>query len=119
MIKWADRFKKPIYVTENGWGDADESRRTRAMLLHLRNLWSAVNNNFPVQAYYYWSLVDNFEWERGWIQRFGLYELDLATQERTPRSVAKLYAEVCQTNTLTSEMVEHYAPQLLPTMFPG
>ncbi|MBI5350499.1 MAG: glycoside hydrolase family 1 protein [Chloroflexi bacterium] len=119
VIKWADRFKKPIYITENGWGDADESRRTRAMLLHLRNLWSAVNNNFPVRGYYYWSLVDNFEWERGWVQRFGLYELDLTTQERTPRSVAKLYAEVCKTNTLTSVMVERYAAEMTTTMFQG
>jgi beta-glucosidase len=78
-----------------------------------------VNNNYPVKGYYYWSLVDNFEWERGWVQRFGLYDLDLVTQKRTPRPVAKLYAEVCKTNTMTSEMVARYAPELMPTMFPG
>ncbi|MBI3244112.1 MAG: glycoside hydrolase family 1 protein [Chloroflexi bacterium] len=118
-IKWAARFKKPIMITENGWGDEDEGRRNRAMILHLRQLWSAINFNWPVTAYYYWTLVDNFEWERGWSQRFGLYELDLATQERRPRPAAKLYAEVCQTNTLSSEMAARYAPELLPTMFPG
>jgi beta-glucosidase len=63
--------------------------------------------------------VDNFEWERGWTQRFGLYELDLDTQARTPRAAAKLYAEICKSNTLTAEMVARYAPEVVPTMFPG
>ena len=119
VIKWANGFGRPILVTENGWGDSDESRRTRALLLHLRQLWRAQNFNWPVQAYYYWTLVDNFEWERGWAQRFGLYELDLATQARTPRPAAKLYAEICKTNTLTSDMTARYAPELLPQLFPG
>lgn len=118
-IKWAARFKKPMMITENGWGDVDEGRRTRAMLLHLRQLWRTVNFNWPVTAYYYWTLVDNFEWERGWSQRFGLYELDLATQERRPRPAAKLYAEICKANAFSSEMVARYAPELLPSMFPG
>ncbi len=119
VLEWANQFRKPIYVTENGWGDADESRRSRALILHLRQLWRALNFNWPVQAYYYWTLVDNFEWERGWTQRFGLYELDPATQVRTPRPAARLYAEICQTNTLSSDMVAHYAPDLLPSLFPG
>jgi beta-glucosidase len=89
------------------------------MLLHLRQLWRTVNFNWPVQAYYYWTLVDSFEWERGWSQRFGLYELDLATQERRPRPAAKLYAEICKANSFSAEMVERYAPELLPAMFPG
>ena len=118
-IKWAAGFGKPIAITENGWGDNDEGRRTRAMLGHVRQLWRAVNFNFPVQAYFYWSLVDNFEWERGWTQRFGLYELDLDTQARTPRAAAKLYAEICKSNTLTAEMAARYAPEVVPTMFPG
>jgi beta-glucosidase len=119
VVKWANGFGKPILITENGWGDVDEGRRTRAMLLHLRQLWRTVNFNWPVQAYYYWTLVDNFEWERGWSQRFGLYELDLATQERRPRPAAKLYAEICKANSFSSEMVARYAPELLPKMFPG
>ena len=119
VVKWANGFGKPILITENGWGDSDESRRTRALLLHLRQLWRAHNFNWPVQAYYYWTLVDNFEWERGWTQRFGLYELDLATQTRAPRPAAKLYAEICKTNTLTSDMTARYAPELLPQLFPG
>ncbi|HLB50202.1 MAG TPA: family 1 glycosylhydrolase [Anaerolineales bacterium] len=119
VLKWANEFGKPIFVTENGWGDVDEERRARALMMHLRQLWRAVNFNWPVQGYYYWTLVDNFEWERGWTQPFGLYALDIATQTRTPRPVAKLYAEVCKTNTISSDMAARYTPELLPTMFPG
>jgi beta-glucosidase len=119
VLKWANRFNKPIYVTENGWGDADEARRSKAMVLHLRQLWSAINFNWPVKGYYYWTLVDNFEWERGWTHHFGLYGLDVETQTRTPRPAGQLYAEVCKTNTLSSEMVERYAPGVLPKLFPG
>ncbi len=119
VLKWAADFEKPIYVTENGWGDADEGRRSRAMVMHLRKLWQGINFNWPIKGYYYWSLVDNFEWERGWTHRFGLYALDVETQVRTPRPAAHLYAEVCKTNTLSSEMVERYAPELMESLFPG
>jgi len=117
-LEWANGFGLPILITENGWGDEDESRRNRALLLHLRQTWRAVNFNFRVQGYYYWTLVDNFEWERGWDQRFGLYALDVATQSRSPRPAAHLYAEVCKTNTFSADMAARYAPELLPTMFP-
>lgn len=118
-IQEAARFGKPIFITENGWGDEDEGRRVRALLLHLRQVWRTVNFNWRVAGYYYWTLVDNFEWERGWTQRFGLYELDPETQRRRPRPAAKLYGEICRTNTLTAEMTARYAPELLPTLFPG
>lgn len=118
VIKWAQHFKLPLYITENGWGDVDENRRVRALILHLKHMWQAINFNWPVYGYYYWTLVDNFEWERGWAQPFGLYALDQTSQTRTPRPVANLYAEVCRTNTLSSEMVERYAPELFGEMFP-
>jgi beta-glucosidase len=118
VIKWAQQFKLPLYITENGWGDVDENRRMRALILHLKHMWQAINFNWPVYGYYYWTLVDNFEWERGWEQPFGLYALDQISQTRTPRPTANLYTEVCRTNTLSSEMVERYAPELFGEMFP-
>lgn len=119
VIKWANGFGKPIIITENGWGDSDESKRIRAMLWHVRHLWQAINFNWPVKAYYYWTLVDNFEWERGWEQHFGLYALDLQTQQRTPRPAANLFAEICKSNSLSSDMVWRYAPEEYGKLFPG
>jgi beta-glucosidase len=74
--------------------------------------------NFPVRGYYHWSLVDNFEWTDGWQNRFGLWELNPATQERTPRRSAELYAKICRENGLTTEMIEEYCPEVLEKVFP-
>jgi beta-glucosidase len=70
-------------------------------------------------GYYHWSLIDNFEWDRGWTQRFGLIAMDPETQERTWRPSAHLYSEICQSFSISSAMTEKYAPQLLPEIFPG
>jgi beta-glucosidase len=113
------RYGLPIYITENGVPDAADRLRPAFILDHLRQIWHAVSFCFPVMGYYHWTLVDNFEWERGWTQRFGLVALDPATQERTWRPSAHLYQEICRSGTLSSDMAARYAPELLPIMFPG
>jgi beta-glucosidase len=118
-LQWANRFGRPIIVTENGIEDPDDTIRPRYLASHLRQLWRAVNFNWPIEGYYHWSLVDNFEWERGWTQRFGLYELDVETQERRERPSARFYAEICRENALSSDMVERYAPEALDVLFPA
>ena len=75
-------YKLPIIVTENGVEDPEDNFRTRYLSEHIHKLWHGVNFNWKITGYFHWSLVDNFEWERGWTQRFGLWELDPATQER-------------------------------------
>jgi beta-glucosidase len=63
--------------------------------------------------------VDNFEWERGWSHRFGLYAEDPETQVRTARPSARFYAEIARASALSSAMVGEYAPTLMETLFPG
>ena len=118
-IKWALQFKVPILITENGIEDAKDSLRPRYMAGHIHQVWRAVNFNWPVRGYFWWSLVDNFEWERGWTQRFGLWELDVASQARRKRLSADLYAAICHENGLTSDMVQKYCPEIFAGMFPG
>jgi beta-glucosidase len=117
-LKWGLKFKLPIIVTENGVEDADDHLRPRYMVEHIHQMWRAVNFNWPVKGYFHWTLVDNFEWERGWTQRFGLWELDIATQARHKRPSADLYAEICRENGLSDEMVRRFAPAALPLIFP-
>jgi beta-glucosidase len=81
-------------------------------------MWRAMNFNWQVKAYFHWSLVDNFEWDRGWTERFGLWELDTESQRRTRRPSANLYAEVCKANALSSEMVQQYCPEVFDKIFP-
>ena len=118
-IHWATKFNKPIFITENGLPDREDQLRPSFLLTHLREVWRAISFCFPVMGYYHWSLVDNFEWDRGWTQRFGLIEMDPETQGRQWRASGQLYSEICHSRSLTTQMAERYAPELLATMFPG
>lgn len=113
------RYAKPIYISENGLPDRRDRQRPSFLLTHLHEVWRAINFNFPVMGYYHWTLVDNFEWDRGWRQRFGLIELDPLTQGRTWRPSGRLYGEICRTNSISSDMAQRYAPELLEEIFPG
>ncbi|GAB1472212.1 glycoside hydrolase family 1 protein [Chloroflexota bacterium] len=120
-IKWAVRTypNLPIIITENGVEDYDDHMRPRYLTQHLHQVWRAVNFNWPVKGYFHWSLVDNFEWERGWTQRFGLWGLDIDTQKRIRRPSVDLYAEICKENGISSEMVQKYCPEVFEKLFPS
>jgi beta-glucosidase len=118
-LEWGLQFKVPIIVTENGTEDSEDSYRRRYLVEHIRKLWHAVNFCYPIKGYFHWSLVDNFEWERGWTQRFGLWELDEKTQARRKRRSADLYAAICRENALSSQMVREYTPEIFDEQFPG
>jgi len=119
-IKWAVKTypNLPIIITENGVEDVDDKMRPRYLAQHIHQMWRAVNFNFPVKGYFHWTLVDNFEWERGWTQRFGLWGLEIETQKRIKRSSADFYAEICKENGLSSEMVTKYCPEVFDKLFP-
>lgn len=118
-LKWSIQYKVPVIVTENGVEDQQDLMRPRYLLQHIHQVWRAVNFNWPIKGYFHWSIVDNFEWERGWTQRFGLWGVDPQTQVRTRRKSVDLYAEICKENGITSQMVEKYAPEVFEKMFPG
>jgi beta-glucosidase len=118
-IQWANQAKMPVIISENGIEDSTDSLRPRYLVEHLHQVWRALNGNWPVKGYFHWSLVDNFEWERGWSQRFGLWGVDPATQARIRRPSVDLYAAICKENALSYEIVEKYAPGSLVKLFPG
>ncbi|MEO7019651.1 MAG: glycoside hydrolase family 1 protein [Ktedonobacteraceae bacterium] len=111
------RGNKPLYITENGFCDAQDDRRPRAILEHVAQMHRAIQEGIPVRGYLHWTLTDNFEWAEGWGARFGLIELDQRTQKRTPRGSASLFGEICRANAITEEVVEHYAPEAMDTIF--
>jgi beta-glucosidase len=118
-LKWGLQFKVPIIVTENGTEDPEDDYRRRYIVEHVRKLWHAVNFNYSIKGFFYWTLTDNFEWERGWTKRFGLWELDRETQARRKRPSADLYAAICRENALSSQMVRAYTPEIFDKQFPG
>ena len=118
-IKWAKGFNLPILITGNGTEDHNDGFRPRYLVEHIHKLWHAANFNWKILGYLHRSLVDSFEWEHGWTQRFGLWELETDTQERRKRSSADLFATICQENALSSEVVARYAPEVFEKIFPN
>ena len=94
------RYRKPVIILENGTCVADDSRRWAFIAGHLRSVHAARTHGVDVQGYLYWSLLDNFEWDKGFNRRFGLVEVDFTTQRRTVRQSARQFAEVCKTGLL-------------------
>ena len=112
-------FNVPILISATSSESSDDANRRNYIVDHIIQLWRTVNFNFPVRGYYHRSLVDNFNWERGWTQSFGLWALDSETQDRRKRRSADLYAAICQQNSISSKMVREFAPELFAKLFPG
>lgn len=90
------RYQLPIYITENGLPDSSDELRPEFIRAHVRAIEAAQRQGVPVQGYLHWSLLDNFEWAEGFGPRFGLVEVDFATQERKPRRSAYVYKAIIE-----------------------
>ena len=88
----------PIYITECGIASTNDDRRNRFLITYLSEVARAIKSGVNVRGFFYWSLLDNFEWHRGFDPRFGLVEVDYQTQRRMPRPSAKVYAEIIKHN---------------------
>lgn len=115
------QFKLPIYITENGIPDEADEARPGYLLESLQWVWKACMHSYPVRGYYFWSLVDNFEWAEGYDTRFrfGLYDVDFETQSRTLRNSGRLYQSIAEQNAISSDLTREYAPALLDRLYPG
>ncbi|MEM3731143.1 MAG: beta-galactosidase BgaS [Candidatus Bathyarchaeia archaeon] len=91
-LKIMDAYKKPIYVTENGVADAQDTLRPEFILEHLKVLEKAITHEkIDVRGYFHWALTDNYEWTKGFSMKFGLCLVDLKTKLRNPRKSAEVY----------------------------
>ena len=68
-----ESFNKPIYITENGCPDLKDNRREMWIEGYLAAMHKAISEGVDVRGYYHWTLVDNFEWAKGWNMEFGLF----------------------------------------------
>lgn len=78
-------FKGSLIVTENGVAVSDDSRRVEFIRRALQGVENCLNDGIPVKGYCHWSLMDNFEWQKGYSMTFGLIAVDRETQTRTPK----------------------------------
>jgi len=97
MIRFVKNYGLPIFITENGIADGPDQFRTDYLKSHLRVLAQEIEQGADLRAYFYWSLIDNFEWVKGFKPRFGLIEVDYETFKRTPRPSFYEYQKIiCQ-----------------------
>ncbi|XP_073829952.1 myrosinase 1-like [Musca autumnalis] len=94
-----------VMVTENGWSDdgqLDDTERIDYLKAHLQAVLNAVNNGCNVTHYTHWSLIDNFEWQKGYTEKFGLYYVNSGsvTKERIAKYSARYYKGVIETRTI-------------------
>ena len=106
LIMFRARYRAalpPIMITENGCaynegpdehGVVDDQRRIDYLEAHLAAVATAIKRGVDVRGYYAWSLMDNFEWAKGYTMRFGLVHVDYETQKRTPKKSFQWYADL-------------------------
>ncbi|HEY2004267.1 MAG TPA: glycoside hydrolase family 1 protein [Candidatus Saccharimonadia bacterium] len=109
ICKSLKRFDKPIYITENGLSDAKDTVRPWSLVRHAEVLHRVISEGVDVRGYFYWSLIDTFEWENGYKARYGLVAVDFESQKRRPRPSVKVYADIAEHNAVSRELLERYS----------
>ena len=103
VLMWTYRKSKlPIFLTEHGSSSTDEAFRERDLRDNLGALHRAMERGVDVRGFYYWSLLDNFEWQFGYSKKFGLLSVNFS-DERRPREMKPLgevYAAICRQNSI-------------------
>ncbi|WP_312370812.1 glycoside hydrolase family 1 protein [Lachnoclostridium sp.] len=98
-------LKRPIYITENGTCDNQDTFRSRYIYEHLKALCAS---NLPITRYYHWCFCDNFEWLEGESARFGIVHIDYETQARTIKQSGRFYSEIIEQGGVTERLYEKY-----------
>ncbi|MCH5185177.1 MAG: beta-glucosidase [Oscillospiraceae bacterium] len=102
-----ERYKKPIYITENGMANVDvvsedgkvrDPQRTEFLRRYIKCLKKAADEGVRADGYFQWSLTDNFEWAEGYQKRFGMVYIDYPTQKRIIKESAFWYRDLIETN---------------------
>jgi beta-glucosidase len=90
----------PIIVTEHGLNTNDDAQRAAFIPAALKDLQKAAVEGVPVEGYFHWSLLDNFEWIWGYKPRYGLCSVDRATFKRTPKPSAHVLEAIARRNAV-------------------
>ena len=96
------KFRLPVHITEHGSASADETFRETDLRQNLAALHRSISAGVDVRGFFYWSLLDNFEWQFGYTKKFGLLAVDFADEKlpRTMKPLAEVYARICRENSI-------------------
>ena len=115
LLRWAaDTLKKPIYISENGANDDpnDPEHQSRFIVQNLDALQRAIARGIDVRGYFYWTFMDNFEWNHGMSWKMGLYAMDGSdpAKTRTLRPAGRLYSEIAESGQIAPAKRTKYLP---------
>jgi len=94
VLRYASRLNIPLIITENGIATKDSEKKIRFMKKHIDIVEQCKKQGMDIRGYFYWSLIDNYEWLQGLDSRFGLYKVNFDTLERTPTNAAAYYSYI-------------------------
>jgi beta-glucosidase len=92
VLRYASRLNVPLIITENGIATRDSQKKIKFMKEHIDVVERCRERGMDIRGYFYWSLIDNYEWLQGLDARFGLYRVDFNTLRRTPTNAAAYYS---------------------------
>jgi beta-glucosidase len=104
LVNLYRKLRLPVYITEHGAAAADENFRARDLKQNLAALHRSIQSGVEVRGFFYWSLLDNFEWQFGYTKKFGLLAVDFEDKNlpRTPKPLAEVYSQICRNNGVES-----------------
>ncbi len=98
IIDTYTRYKKPIFITENGIADSEDILREWWIKESVKAMYKAISENVPIIGYLHWSLLDNFEWDKGFWPKFGLVSVNPKTKERMIKKSGLYYSKIIRNN---------------------
>ena len=107
LLEMQRKYHLPIYVTEHGSASVDEAFRERDLRENLQALHGAMERGVDVRGFFYWSLMDNFEWQFGYAKKFGLIGVDFADARlpRTMKPLGEIYQRIIRENAIAAPVV--------------
>ena len=93
-IETVSKLNVPIYITENGIADSKDKYRDLYIKRYIYAVSKAIKDGYDVRGYFYWSLMDNFEWAFGYDMKFGLFSVDFDTQKRKLRKGSEAFINI-------------------------
>jgi beta-glucosidase len=112
-IKMVSQYHLPIEITENGVSSLDGGLRAAFIVAHLRQVHRAIQDGYDVRGYFYWSPVDNYEWDRGFSEHFGLLFVDPRDPQKTRQANegSRIFGAIARANAIGPELLATFQSQ--------
>lgn len=114
-----ERYGLPSYITETGTNEVGTELGPKFVVDHLLWVRQAIADGADVRGFFFWSLIDNYEWNHGYEMEFGLFDYDTRSKARSARPAAGVYGEIARENRVPESLVERIGSDWIPPANPA